>query len=58
MGGTPLSELYIVNREGAGTAEADEINAVRTLVGNYVTSLEMPGASLTLLRLPDDVRTV
>ncbi|HHT40949.1 MAG TPA: dihydroxyacetone kinase subunit DhaK [Actinomyces sp.] len=55
MGGTPLSELYIVNRKVQELLKADEINAVRTLVGNYVTSLEMPGASLTLLRLQDDM---
>ncbi|MDO5049708.1 MAG: dihydroxyacetone kinase subunit DhaK [Actinomycetaceae bacterium] len=55
MGGTPLSELYIVNRKVQELLKADGINAVRTLVGNYVTSLEMPGASLTLLRLQGDM---
>lgn len=55
MGGTPLSELYIVNRKVQQLLAADEINAVRTLVGNYVTSLEMPGASLTLLRVQGDM---
>lgn len=51
MGATPLSELYIVNRKVHELLEADQIKPVRTLVGNYVTSLDMPGCSLTLLRI-------
>lgn len=55
MGGTPLSELYIVNRKVQELLKADEIETVSTLVGNFVTSLEMPGVSLTLLRVDDDM---
>ncbi|MDO5719287.1 MAG: dihydroxyacetone kinase subunit DhaK [Actinomycetaceae bacterium] len=55
MGATPLSELYIVNRKIQQLLDADGINAVRTVVGDYVTSLEMPGCSLTLLRVEGDM---
>lgn len=55
MGGTPLSELYIVNRKVQQLMKDDGLNAVRTVVGDYVTSLEMPGCSLTFLRVQDDM---
>lgn len=55
MGGTPLSELYIVNRKVQQMMKDDGLNAVRTVVGDYVTSLEMPGCSLTFLRVQDDM---
>ena len=50
LGGTPLIELYIVYRELAGVLEARGIRVARKLVGNYMTSLEMAGCSITLLR--------
>lgn len=55
MGGTPLSELYVVNRRLHQLLANDDIEAVRTMVGNYVTSLEMPGCSITLARVDDDL---
>ena len=55
MGATPLSELYIVNRKVHELLQNDGIVAERTLVGDYVTSLDMPGASLTLLRVNDEM---
>ncbi len=55
MGGTPLSELYIVHRGLAGLLGRDGVTIARSLVGNYVTSLEMPGVSVTLLRVEDDL---
>lgn len=55
MGGTPESELYIVYRKLAELLEADGIEVARTLVGNYVTSLEMPGVSITLTRVDDQM---
>jgi dihydroxyacetone kinase-like protein len=55
MGGTPLIELYVafnsVNRILAGQG----ISIGRSLVGNYITSLEMAGFSVTLLRLDDEL---
>lgn len=55
MGGTPLQELYIVYRKVAQLLASDHVEPARALVGNYVTSLEMPGVSLTLLRVEDDL---
>ena len=55
MGGTPLCELYIVMRQVAMVLERDGILLERSLVGDYVTSLEMPGASVTLMRVDDQL---
>lgn len=55
MGGTPSSELYICHRRLAQLLAADSVEIVRALVGNYVTSLEMPGVSVTLLRVDDEL---
>ncbi len=55
MGGTPLSELYIVYRRAAQVL-ADRGTAVeRSLVGNYITALEMQGCSISVLRLDDEL---
>ncbi|WP_250445573.1 dihydroxyacetone kinase subunit DhaK [Actinotalea sp. C106] len=51
MGGTPASELYVVYRRARQLLEARGVTVARSLVGNYVTSLEMQGASVTVLRL-------
>ncbi|MGC9157455.1 MAG: dihydroxyacetone kinase subunit DhaK [Terracidiphilus sp.] len=53
MGGTPLIELYIVYRKAAQIAAKHGIQIVRNLVGNYITSLEMAGTSITVLRADD-----
>jgi phosphoenolpyruvate---glycerone phosphotransferase subunit DhaK len=55
MGGTPLIELYIVYRELHRFLEARGITIARRLIGNYITSLEMAGCSITLLRLDDEL---
>ncbi|GGF33223.1 dihydroxyacetone kinase subunit DhaK [Subtercola lobariae] len=55
MGGTPLVELYIVFRRAAEVLAEKGITVKRTLVGNYVTSLEMQGASITVLKLDDEL---
>lgn len=55
MGGTPLSELYIVYRKVAEICEKSGIQIVRNLVGAYITSLEMAGTSITLLRADDEM---
>jgi dihydroxyacetone kinase-like protein len=51
LGGTPLIELYVLYRKAAEIAEAAGLKVTRRLVGNYITSLEMAGASITLLKL-------
>ena len=56
MGGTPLSELYIVYNDLNNFLEKKGIKIVRNLVGNYITSLEMQGCSITLLRLDEEMK--
>jgi len=51
MGGTPLIELYIAYRKAHQIAHAHGLKVVRNLIGNYITSLEMAGVSITLLKL-------
>jgi len=55
MGGTPLIELFIVYRELHRFLEQRGITIERRLIGNYITSLEMAGCSITLLRLDDEL---
>ncbi|GAA1905832.1 dihydroxyacetone kinase subunit DhaK [Arthrobacter gandavensis] len=55
MGGTPLSELYIVYRHAAKLLADRGLHVERSLVGNYITALEMQGASITVLKLDDDM---
>jgi len=50
MGSTPLIELYIAHRKVAHMLRDSGITAERTLVGNYITSLDMQGCSVSLLR--------
>jgi dihydroxyacetone kinase-like protein len=55
MGGTPLIELYIVYNALSRILSGKNITIARCLVGNYITSLEMAGCSITLLRLDDEL---
>ena len=55
MGGTPLIELYLAYAHAAEVLEDRRISVERRLVGNYITSLEMQGMSITLLRLDDEL---
>ena len=56
MGGTPLIELYVVFEEVRRVARRPRARTIaRTLVGNYITSLDMAGASITVLRLTPDL---
>lgn len=56
MGGTPDIELYIVYRKLHEILEKKGIKIARKLVGRYITSLEMQGVSITLLRLDDELK--
>lgn len=56
MGGTPLIELYIIYRKAHEIASKHGLKIVRNLVGPYITSLEMAGTSITLLKLDDDMK--
>lgn len=53
MGGTPQIELYLAYRRAAEALAEKGITVARSLVGNYTTSLEMQGFSLTVLKLDD-----
>jgi dihydroxyacetone kinase-like protein len=55
MGGTPVSELYAVYRKMKQIVEAKGLTIVRNLIGPYITSLEMQGASITLLKTDDEI---
>jgi phosphoenolpyruvate---glycerone phosphotransferase subunit DhaK len=55
MGGTPLLELYVVYAEVAKIAQERGLQIERNLIGNYITSLEMQGCSITLVKLDDDM---
>ena len=55
MGGTPLIELYVVASELAKILRGRDITIARSLIGSYITSLEMAGCSITLLRLDDEL---
>jgi dihydroxyacetone kinase-like protein len=55
MGGTPLAELYVVYRRVAQLLDEGGVQIRRSLVGPYITSLEMQGASVTVLRLDDEL---
>ena len=55
MGGTPLIELYLMYNEVAKLLDRAGITVARSLVGNYITSLEMAGCSVTLLKVDDEL---
>jgi dihydroxyacetone kinase-like protein len=54
MGGTPLIELYIIYNKLAQILSGHGVTIARKLVGNYITSLEMAGCSITLVRADDE----
>lgn len=54
LGGTPLIELYVVYQEAAKLCQEQGISIARNLLGSYMTSLDMAGCSITLLKLNAD----
>jgi dihydroxyacetone kinase-like protein len=55
MGGTPVSELYAVYRKLAEICKGKGLTIVRNLIGPYITSLEMAGMSITLLKADEEI---
>jgi dihydroxyacetone kinase-like protein len=55
MGGSPLIELYLMYGEMARILDGHGITVARSLVGNYITSLEMAGCSITLVKADDEL---
>ena len=58
MGATPLMELYIINNFVQDYLKEQGVKVYDTMVGNYMTSIEMAGFSLTLLRLDDEMKAL
>jgi len=55
LGATPLIELYLMYAEVRAVLEQARVTVVRSLVGPYMTSLDMAGCSVTLLRMDDEL---
>ena len=55
-GATPLMELFIINNHVADVLKEKGIRVYRTFVGEYMTSLEMEGFSISLLRLDEELK--
>ena len=58
FGGTPLQELYILNNSVTKALGADGVKIHRTIVGNFMTSIDMAGASITVLRVDDELKAL
>jgi phosphoenolpyruvate---glycerone phosphotransferase subunit DhaK len=58
MGGTPLLELYVVYNELAKILGGRQIKIARNLIGSYITSLDMAGCSITLVKMDDELITL
>jgi dihydroxyacetone kinase-like protein len=58
LGATPLMELYILNNEVQKLLAEKNITACHTLVGNYMTAIDMAGCSLTLIKLDDELQAL
>ena len=56
MGGTPLMELFIANKYVNAVLASENIKVSKTFVGNYMTSLDMEGFSITLLKLDSELK--
>ena len=57
LGGTPLQELYLLNNSVASALENKNIKIYKTFVGNYMTAIDMAGASISLLKLDDELKS-
>ena len=58
MGGTPLIELYLMYGEVKALLDAAGVRVARNLVGNYITSLDMAGCSVTVAKVDDELRAL
>ena len=55
LGATPYEELYVMYRHARRVLEGHRVSVRRSYVGEYVTSLEMAGASVTLMQLDEEL---
>ncbi|MBP8640428.1 MAG: dihydroxyacetone kinase subunit DhaK [Oscillospiraceae bacterium] len=58
LGATPLMELYLLNNSATAAISKRGIKIYKTFVGNYMTSIDMAGASITLLKLDDEMKAL
>ncbi|MDR2823497.1 MAG: dihydroxyacetone kinase subunit DhaK [Mycoplasmataceae bacterium] len=58
LGATPIMELYIANRQVQKILHDKNIHVVTTYVGNYMTAIDMPGFSISLLKLDSELETL
>lgn len=58
LGATPAEELYIMYRKAKGRLDALGVEVVMPLIGRYATSMEMTGATITILKLDDELETL
>jgi dihydroxyacetone kinase-like protein len=58
LGGTPIEELYLILRRAKSQLESTGVVLAHVRVGNYATSMEMAGASITLMQLDDELETL
>jgi len=58
LGATPLMELYILNKDVRKILESKGIKVYRSFVGNYTTSLDMSGCSITLMKLNNELKSL
>ena len=58
LGATPLMELYLLNNSASAAISKRGIKVYKTFVGNYMTSIDMAGASITLLKLDDEMKAL
>lgn len=56
LGGTPLQELYILNTAVRKVLQEKKVSVYNTWIGNFMTSLDMAGASISLLKLDDEMK--
>ena len=56
LGGTPLQELFVLSHEVRNILKQMGITVYKTMVGNYMTSIDMAGASITLLKLDSELK--
>lgn len=58
LGATPIMELYILNKDVHKELEKRNIKVYKNFVGNYMTSLDMGGCSITLMKLDEDLKSL
>ena len=58
LGGTPLMEQFIINRKVNKILEEKNVKVYKTLIGEYMTSIEMAGFSISLLKLDEELKNL